>query len=68
MEAEEGWILLESIYNFPKIKRFHDYLSIEDLFEIMKLSSIVEVMDYIVDWGDEKEVTFYIRKKELKLK
>ena len=68
MAGPEGWILLSEIYDFPKIRRFHDYLSIDKLFEILKLSSVVEVMDYIVDWGDEKEVTFYIRKKELKMK
>ena len=68
MEGPEGWILLSEIYDFPKIRRFHDYLSIDELFEILKLSSVVEVMDDIVDWGYEEEVTFYIRKKELKMK
>ena len=60
--------MLSEIYNFPKFRRFHDYLSISELFEILKLSSVVEVIDDIVDWGYEEEVTFYIRKKELKMK
>ena len=34
----------------------------------MKLSSVVEVKDDIVDWRDEQDVTFFIRKKELKMK
>ena len=60
----EDWILLEVIHDFPKMKRFHDRLSLKDLYEVMKLSSDVDVTVEEINWGDEKEITFYIRKKK----
>ena len=60
----EGWILLEVVHNFPKMKRFHDRLSLKDLYEVLKLSSDVEVNVEEINWGYEKEITYYIRKKK----
>ena len=59
--------MLETLYQFPNIKKFHDYLTEEELFEVMKLSTVVEVKEDIVDFGDEQILTYYIRKKSLKL-
>ena len=66
--SKEGWILLEIIFGFRSIQKFHDYLHQDDLFELLKLSSIVEVKEDIRDFGDgDPEVVYYIRKKEKKL-
>jgi len=63
-EGPEGWILLDKIYNFAKIKRFRGRVPrLEDFFEVVKLSTVVEVKAETLDWGVEKEKTFYIRKK-----
>ena len=47
------------------MKQFHKRLPMAELFKVMKLSSVVEAKDDIIDWGDEQEVTLYIRKKPL---
>ena len=61
---KDGWIQLEMIYNFPKLKKFHSVLSMMDLFEVLKLSTVIEVG--IMDkFGDEEELDLYIRKKHL---
>ena len=57
--------MLSTIYEFRKIKKFHDYLPLEDLFEVLKLSSVIEVKEDIVDFGDEQIVTYFIRKRIL---
>ena len=67
-EAQGGWILLALIYDFPKIRQFHEFLSIQDLFNVLKMSTVVEVKEDIVEWEDEQEVTLYIRKKQKKMK
>ena len=66
-EGPEGWILLSTIFAFRKFNLFRDYLAIDDLFEVLKLSTVVEVKEDIVDYGDEQIVTYYIRKSSLKL-
>ena len=67
-EAPGGWILLSIIYEFPKIRQFHEFLTIENLFNVLKMSTVVEVKEDIVDFGDEQEVTLYIKKKPKKMK
>ena len=67
-EAHGGWILLALIYDFKKIRQFHEFLSIQDLFNVLKMSTVVEVKEDIVEWEDEQEVTLYIRKKPKKMK
>ena len=50
------------------MRKFHDRVSLKQLFEVMKLSSEVEVKADEIVWPDgEKEVTYYIRKKPLSL-
>lgn len=44
--------MLSVIYDFRKIRQFHSRLSIEDLFEVMKLSSVVEVKASAVTFGE----------------
>ena len=63
LEGPEGWILLSEIYNFRKMRKFHAKLSCEALYTALKLSAEVDVKECFVDWGYEKEVTSYIRKK-----
>lgn len=67
-EAPGGWILLALIYDFKKVRQFHEFLSMRDLFNVLKMSTVVEVKEDIVDFVDEQEVTFYIRKKPKKMK
>jgi len=57
--------LLDVIYAFRSISKFHDYISIEDLFEVLKLSSDVDVKQDTRDFkdGTDPEVIFFIRKK-----
>lgn len=57
--------MLDTLYHFPKIKKFHEYLRINDLFEVMKLSTVVDVKEDVVDFVDEQIKTYYIRKKSL---
>ena len=67
-EDPNGWILLELIYGFRSIQKFQDYLELEDVFELMKLSSLVEVKEEVRDFGDgDPEIFYYIRKRQLKL-
>ena len=40
-EGYDGWIDLNFINNFPRMKRFH--LSLLEVFEMMKFSTVVEV-------------------------
>jgi hypothetical protein len=64
-EGVERWIMLETIYEeFNLISLVHEYITICDLFEIMKLSTVVEVKEENTDCGVKQEVTYYIRKKE----
>jgi len=67
-QGAEGWIFLELIYDFGKMKKFHDRIKLKNLYEILKLSADVEVKEEIRDWGDEQEIAYYIRKKKLLLK
>ena len=48
--------------------KFAEYVELEDLFELMKLSSLVDVKEEVLDFGDgDPQITYFIRKKELKL-
>ena len=49
------------------MKKFHSRLSLKDLFEVLKLSTDVEVAKDERDWGDEQEIAYFIRKKKQKL-
>mmetsp|Transcript_16288 Transcript_16288/g.20629 ORF Transcript_16288/g.20629 Transcript_16288/m.20629 type:complete len:186 (-) Transcript_16288:917-1474(-) len=64
LEGPQGWILLSEIYNFPKMKKFHSRLTLNAFFEVMHLSADVEMKQEVIDWGDEREQTYYIRKKK----
>ena len=46
-EGKDGWILLSIIYGFRAIMKFAEYVELEDLFELMKLSSIVDVKEEV---------------------
>ena len=68
-QGPEGWILLEVIYDFQKIKKFRSRLTLQRLFEVMKLSADVEVKSDVRYWDEEDhEVVYYIRKKKNELK
>ena len=59
MEGHDKWIPLQFINLFPKMKKFQ--IKIEDLANILKLSTIVEISEQIVF----DEPTYFIRKKAL---
>ena len=68
LEGAGGWIPLKDIYKFRKTKRFHERLTLRGLYEIMKLSSDVEVKEEIIRWSaNEQELTYFIRKKKQSL-
>ena len=43
LEGKDRWINLSVILNFPKMRKFQVYVPIENLYELLKLSSLVEV-------------------------
>ena len=54
LEGADGWILLKEIYEFRKTKRFYERgLTLRKLYDIMKLSSEVEVKEEIIRWSDD---------------
>ena len=57
--------MLSIIYDFRKIRQFHSRLSIRDLFEVMRLSSVVDVKANVVTFGVKQMTIYSIRKKEL---
>lgn len=64
----QGWITLETIYNFSKIKKFHSRLRMRDLYEVLQLSTVVDVKIGTVDFRDERRETCFIRKRSAQLK
>ena len=42
-ESPDGWINMNDINAFPKMKKFR--LSVRDIFEMMKKSTVVDVME-----------------------
>ena len=60
-----GWIPLSVIYDFRKIRQFHSRLSIHQLYEVMKLSSVVDVKEASVILAGSPKTIYYIRKKNL---
>ena len=42
-EGHDGWIDMKYINDFPKMKKFR--LSVRDIFEMMKKSTVVDVME-----------------------
>ena len=62
-EGKDGWIPLEVIYGFFGIRKFHHNLTVEELYETMKASAIVEVKEDF-PWRDS-EIVYYIRKAAL---
>ena len=59
MEDSDGWILISDICQFPKMKKFN--LTKEEVYTIMKLSTVVDVIEED-RWGDGNMV-YYIRKR-----
>lgn len=40
----------------------------KDLYEVMQLSTVVDVKEGFIDFGDERKRTYFIRKREAQLK
>ena len=59
MEGHEGWIDLKQINDFKKMKKFR--LSLKDVYDMMKLSTVVEVAE--VDSFEDGKKIYYIRKR-----
>ena len=66
-EDKEGWIPLELIYKFNKIKKFRKRLSMKELAHVMRLSTVVEI-GHIDRFRDGNNLEYFIKKKQLKLK
>lgn len=64
--GKDGWIELSIIFAFPKMRRFHDHIYLEELYETMSLSSLVDVGT--ADPFGDGNIVYYIRKKALKMK
>lgn len=63
----DNWIKLDIIYNFRKVKKFHSRISIEDLAQVLRLSTVVDV-GMIDRFKDGRNIEHFIRKKDLKVK
>ena len=61
-EGADGWINMNYINDFPKMKKFR--LSVRDIFEMMKKSTVVDVME---EQWDDGEPIYYIRKRDLEI-
>ena len=43
-------------------------MNLQELYEVLKLSTVVDVKEDFVDFGDEQEETLYIRKRLAQMK
>ena len=64
---KEGWIPLETIYEFRKLKKFHSRLSLDELAYALNLSTVVDV-GQIDRFRDGNDIQFYVKKKDLLFK
>ena len=65
LEANDGWIDLKYINDFRKMKKFR--LSLKDVSDMMKLSTVVDV-DERDAFGDGERMLYFIRKRAQEMK
>ena len=65
LEANDGWIDLKYINDFRKMKKFR--LSLKDVYDMMKLSTVVDV-DERDAFGDGERMLYFIRKRAQEMK
>ena len=42
-EGKDKWILLDKIYNHDKVRKYHSRLSVQDLYDVLQVSYVVDV-------------------------
>ena len=69
LESAEGWVELHAINDFPRVRKFG--LPVFELYDILKHSTIVEVMERKQKWFVDDVLTekmiYYVRRKKLQI-